>query len=100
MRSMVLVLVLVGCTSDVGYQGATGVGNPGSTKQTAARGQQVAVAGDQRDVLIGNPELLVDQLRPGGRMMIPLGGTFGQDLVLVSKAQSVRSSRMMMGDLT
>ena len=31
------------------------------------------------------PPPLVDQLRPGGRMMIPLGGTFGQDLVLVSK---------------
>ena len=32
------------------------------------------------------PEALVEQLAPGGRLVIPVGGSWGQELVLVEKA--------------
>lgn len=46
----VLWLGAVGCTSDVGWQGGTGVGNPGSTKLTLARGHDLTITGAEAHV--------------------------------------------------
>jgi protein-L-isoaspartate(D-aspartate) O-methyltransferase len=37
------------------------------------------------------PQALVDQLRPGGRLVIPVGGTFSQNLELIEKDQAGRT---------
>jgi protein-L-isoaspartate(D-aspartate) O-methyltransferase len=42
----------------------------------------------------GVPPALIEQLKPGGRLVIPIGGsTFTQDLVLVEKDQDGRTHR-------
>jgi protein-L-isoaspartate(D-aspartate) O-methyltransferase len=37
------------------------------------------------------PQALVDQLRPGGRLVIPVGGLFSQNLELIEKDESGRT---------
>jgi protein-L-isoaspartate(D-aspartate) O-methyltransferase len=43
------------------------------------------------------PDALVDQLAPGGRMVIPIGGRFGQELLRLTKSADGRIGRESLG---
>ena len=59
----------------------------------AAPFDAILVSAGGRDV----PDALIDQLAPGGRMVIPVGGRWGQELLRITKSADGRVGRESLG---